>query len=161
MAGARAVLGADFGTSSCALRIVPPDGALDQGWEVNVSKLACGRAAGAFMLANDDVGFFRVFYQDEIGATAENRDDSLAMTAYRWWRWSIGTDEAEEIEGQELSLEASHYAIDGQMFLGNPSEDWSPTTVAELDAHGELNTGITVQGSPGSIVHVHGIVRVQ
>jgi hypothetical protein len=152
--GARAVLGADFGTSSCALRIVPPDTALDQGWDVDLSELAGGKAAGAFMLANDDVGFFRVFYQEEIGATAENWADSLAMPAYRWWRWSIDAEEAEELPGQDLSLEASHYEIDGKTFLGNPSEDWSSTTLVELDAQGELKPGITLQGSPGGIVRV-------
>jgi hypothetical protein len=153
-ASARAVLGADFGTSSCALRVVPPDTALDQGSEVNLSELAGGKAAGAFMLANDDVGFFRVFYQDENGATAETWDDSLAKPAYRWWRWSIGAKEAEEIPGQDLSLEAAHYEIDGKMFLGNPSEDWSSTTLVELDVPGELKPGITVEGSPGGIVRV-------
>jgi hypothetical protein len=153
-AGARSVLGADFGTSSCALRIVPPDTALDQGWEANLSELAGGKAAGAFMLAKDDIGFFRVFYPEEIGATAETWDDSLAKPAYRWWRWSIGAKEAEEIPGQDLSLEASHYEVDGKMFLGNPSEDWSATTIVELDAEGELSPGVTVQGSPGGIVRV-------
>jgi hypothetical protein len=153
-AGARAVLGADFGTSSCALRIVPPGTALDQGWEVNLSELAGGKAAGAFMLATDDVGFFRVFYQEEIGATAETWLDSLAKPAYRWWRWSIGAKEAEEIPGQDLSLEASQYEVDGKIFFGNPSEDWSATTIVELDAEGDLSPGVTVQGSPGGIVRV-------
>jgi hypothetical protein len=51
-------------------------------------------------------------------------------------------------------LEASHYEVDGKMFLGNPSEDWSATTIVELDAEGELSPGVTVQGSPGGIVRV-------
>lgn len=154
-ATARAVLGTEFGTSSCALRILPASGGLDDAWEVDLSELAGGRPAGAFMFANDDVGFFRVFYQDEVGATKENWDDTLAMPAYRWWRWTIGTDQAEEIPGQDLALEASHYEVAGKMFLGNPSEDWSATTLVELDAEGELENGVTVQGSPGGVVRVH------
>lgn len=153
-ASARTVLGAGFGTGSCALRVLPTGGEIDGAWEIDLSELAGGSPAGSFMLASDDVGFFRVFYQNEIGATPENWNDTLAMPAYRWWRWSIGADEAEEIPDQDLTLEASHYEVDGKVFLGNPSEDWSSTTLVELDAEGELENGVTVQGSPGGVVRV-------
>lgn len=153
-AGARSVLDAEFGTGSCALRIVPPDEALDQAWEVDLAALAGGRAAGGFTLASDDVGFFRVYYQDEIGATPENFSDSLALPAYRWWRWDIGADQAEELEGQDLSHEATSYAVGGKTYIGNASVDWSSTTLFELDAIGGLRQGITVPGTPGGVVRV-------
>jgi len=150
----REVLGEDYGTKSCALRIVAPETGFDQGWEVDLSELAGGRPAGEFVPASDDVGFFRVFYNDEVGATAENFQDKQGAPGYRWWRWEIGADEAEEIPNQKLTVEAARYFVDGKTYVGNPSADWSETTIVELDASGALHEGLTVQGTPGGLVRV-------
>ena len=40
-------------------------------WEVDLSQLAGSRPAGEFVLASDRVGFFRAYYADEIGVSAE------------------------------------------------------------------------------------------
>jgi hypothetical protein len=151
---ARSVLGAEYGTRSCALRVVPTGAAFDDGWDVDLAQLAGGRPAGEFILASDDVGFFRAFYNEEVGATAENWQDKQGVPGYRWWRWSIGADEAEEIPGQTLTVEAAHYDVDDKTYVGNPSDDWSRTTIVELDAAGVLREGITVDGTPGGVVRV-------
>jgi hypothetical protein len=152
---ARLVLGSEYGTASCALRVVPPGAAVDEGWEVDLSALAGGRPAGEFILASDRVGFFRAFYNDEVGATAETWQDTLGVPAYRWWRWEIGTEMAEEVPGQELTVEAAHYSVDGKTYIGNPNSDWSATTIVELDPAGEFHEGITVQGTPGGVIRTH------
>jgi hypothetical protein len=152
---ARLVLGSDYGTRSCALRVVPSSAAVDDGWEVDLSKLAGGRPAGEFILASDRVGFFRAFYNEEVGATPETWQDTLGLPAYRWWRWEIGTEVAEEVPGQALTMEAAHYGVDGKTYLGNPSSDWSRTTIVELDPAGALHQGITVQGTPGGVLRAH------
>jgi hypothetical protein len=152
---ARLVLGPEYGTRSCALRVVPSGAAFDEGWDVDLSELAGGRPAGEFILGSDDVGFFRAFYNDEVGVTAENWQDKLGAPGYRWWRWEIGADHAEEIPNQELTVEAAHYTVDGKTYLGNPSSDWSKTTMVELVPSGDLREGITVQGTPGGVVRVH------
>jgi hypothetical protein len=152
---ARRVLGAAYGTRSCALRIVPPGAAFDQGWDVDLSVLAGGRPAGELVLASDQVGLFRAYYAEEIGVTAETWQDHLGTPAYRWWRWPIGAAAAEEIQDQPLTVEAAHYVVDGRTYIGNPSADWSTTAIVELRPDGELRNGITVQGTPGGVVHVH------
>jgi hypothetical protein len=149
---AREVLGEGYGTKSCGVRIVASDSAFDEGWQVDLSALADGRPAGEFVLASDDVGFFRVFYNDEVQANAENWQDKQGVPGYRWWRWEIGTEQAEEIPNQELTVEAGRYFVDGKTYVGNPSADWSATTIVELDAGGELREGLTVQGTPGGVV---------
>jgi hypothetical protein len=149
---ARSLLGDEYGTRSCALRVVPPGAAFDDGWDVDLGQLAGGRPAGEFVLASDDVGFFRAFYNEEVGATAENWQDKQGVPGYRWWRWEIGADEAEEIPGQSLTVEAAHYEVDAKTYVGNPSDDWSSTSIVELDAAGALRDGITVEGTPGGVV---------
>jgi hypothetical protein len=153
-AAARAVLGPEYGTRSCGLRIVPPGVSLDQGWEVDLSQLAGGRPAGEFVLASDRVGFFRAYYADEIGVSAETWQDELGTPAFRWWRWEIGAERAEEQSEQPLSVEAAHYAVAGKVYVGNPTADWSKTTIVELVSTGGLRDGLTVPGTPGGIVKV-------
>jgi hypothetical protein len=152
-AAARAVLGAGYGTRSCGLRVVPPGETFDRGWEVDLSALAGGRPAGEFVLASDSVGYFRAYYADEIGVTAESWQDDSGTPAYRWWRWEIGAPVAEELPGQVLTVEAAHYAVGGHVYVGNPSADWSKTTIVQLSASG-LRSGLVVTGTPGGIVQV-------
>lgn len=152
-AAARGVLGTDYGTGSCALRIVPPGAGFDEGWEVDLAALAGGRPSGAFALAGDDIAFFRAFYADEIGVTPQTWEDSLGTPAYRWWRWHVGESTAEEIAG-DLTLEAATYEVGGRIYVGNPSADWSTTTLVELAPTGAPRTGITVTGTPGGVVEV-------
>lgn len=151
----RHVLGDDYGTRACALRIVPAGTELDEAWEVDLSELADGRPAGEFILASDDVGYFRAFYNDEVGASREDWEDKQGVPGYRWWRWEIGEDHAEEVPDQPLTVEAAHYAVDGKTYVGNPSADWSETTITELRADGELRDGAKVKGTPGGLVRVH------
>jgi hypothetical protein len=152
---ARLVLGPEYGTRSCSIRVVPSGAAFDDGWDVDLSALAGGRPAGEFILASDEVGFFRAFYNDEVGVTAENWQDKLGAPSYRWWRWELGADHAEEVPDQELTVEAAHYTVDGKTYVGNPSSDWSATTIVELDPSGEFREGITVRGTPGGVVRTH------
>jgi hypothetical protein len=151
---ARLVLGSAYGTRSCALRIVPAGAGFDAGWDVDLSALAGGRPAGEFVLGNDNVGFFRAYYNDEVGATAETWLDTQGVPAYRWWRWQVGAATAEEIPDQPLTVEAAHYVVGGKTYVGNPSADWSATTITALDPIGALRAGLTVQGTPGGVVRV-------
>jgi hypothetical protein len=151
---ARSVLGSEYGTRSCGLRIVPSGVIPDEGWEVDLSALAGGRPAGEFVLASDEVGFFRAYYADEIGVTRETWQDSQSVPAFRWWRWEIGAPQAEEIPNQELTVEAAHYVVDGKTYVGNPSADWAATTIIEIDPNGALRDGLTVTGTPGGLVKV-------
>jgi hypothetical protein len=149
---ARSVLGSDYGTRSCGLRIVPSGMIPDEGWEVDLAALAGERPAGEFVLASDEVGFFRAYYDDEIGVTAETWQDSQSMPSFRWWRWEIGAPQAEEIPNQELTVEAAHYVVGGKTYVGNPSADWAETTIVELDPSGALREGLIVLGTPGGLV---------
>jgi hypothetical protein len=151
---ARGVLGSSYGSRACGLRVVPSGVSFDQGWEVDLSALAGGRPAGEFVLASDDVGFFRAYYPEEIGVTAQTWQDEQGTPAYRWWRWEIGAASAEEVPGQALSVEAAHYVVGGKAYVGNPSADWSETTIVELDPSGAMRAGLVVPGTPGGIVQV-------
>lgn len=151
---ARHVLGEEYGSRACALRIVPPEGSLDEAWEVDLSELADGRPAGEFILASDKIGYFRAFYNEDVGATRADWDDKQGVPGYRWWKWEIGAERAEEIPDQPLTVEAAHYPLDGKMYVGNPSADWSKTTAVGLRPDGELREGVRVTGTPGGIVRV-------
>jgi hypothetical protein len=78
----------------------------------------------------------------------------LGTPAFRWWRWEIGAERAEEQSEQPLSVEAAHYAVAGKVYVGNPTADWSKTTIVELVSTGGLRDGLTVPGTPGGIVKV-------
>jgi hypothetical protein len=152
---ARLALGPEYGSRSCALRVVPPGATFDAGWDVDLSALAGGRPAGEFILSGSDVGFFRAFYDEEVGVTRENWQDKQGTPGYRWWRWQIGAPNAEEVPNQPLTVEAADYQVDGKSYVGNPSADWSKTTIVELDPKGALREGLTVTGTPGGIVRAY------
>ncbi|MFZ5893344.1 MAG: hypothetical protein ACOY0T_19950 [Myxococcota bacterium] len=151
---ARLAFGNGYGTASCGLRIAPSSDGPDGAWEVDLSALAGGRPAGEFVLASDDVAFFRAFYDESVGITADNWQDKSGEPGYRWWRWEIGSATAEEIPGQDLTVEAAHYVVDGKTYVGNPSADWAETIITELNKAGELRPGLRVQGTPGGVVRV-------
>jgi hypothetical protein len=45
----------------------------------------------------------------------------LGTPAFRWGRWEIGAERAEEQSEQPLSVEAAHYAVAGKVYVGNPT----------------------------------------
>ena len=151
---ARKILGDAYGARACALRVLPRGAAPDEGWEVDLSELADGRPAGEFILASDELGFFRAFYNEDVEATRETWQDKQGAPSYRWWKWEIGSDRAEELPDQELTVEAAHYVLDGKTYVGNPSANWAETTIVELQADGTLHEGAKLKGTPGGVFRV-------
>lgn len=154
-AATHGVLGAAFGTAPCLLRVVPAGVSFDDGYDLDLSIYTGGRPVGQFLLLSDEVAVFRAFYGDELGATAANWPETKLLPAFRWWRWSVGTEIAEELPGQELSLGGGYvFREPGHTYVTYSAADYSSTTLTELDENGEIVPGVTVQGYPYGIVRV-------
>jgi hypothetical protein len=156
----RSMLGAAAGIDNCSLRIVPPATTFDAGYSVDLDALAGGRPTGSLFLVNDQVAFIRVWHSELVSLLASDKSnwqDVLNEPGFQWWRWSIGSPAAELIPGQTpaASEATGLYRIGDRKFIPRVNEDYSATTLDELDPAGELRP--TLSG-PGNI---WGVARIR
>lgn len=135
---ARAVFGDGFGSKSCGLRVKPEDTSFDDGYDVDLSELVGGRPAGSAFLMDDDHLLLHVWHEELSTATPENwTDEGRWQPSYKWYRWDIGSDAAEELPDQAPSSEGSNWAkIDGRLFTYSANPEYSETTLVELKEDG-------------------------
>ncbi len=156
----RSMLGEGLGVDNCSLRVVPPASTFDAGFSVDLSALAEGRPAGSLFLVNDGVAFIRVWHSElvsPVAADKSNWQDVLNEAGFLWWRWNIGSPSAELIPGQTpaASEATGMYRLGARKFIPRVTEDYSATTLDELDPAGALHP--TLSG-PGNI---WGIARLR
>jgi hypothetical protein len=161
---ARRYLGAGFGTTPCGLRVVPPGVGFDQGFDVDLTSLVGGRAVvGDVAVVSDRMAFLRVWHEEDVteAVTAENFFDIYSTTrGFRWWRWEIGTDAAQEIPGQTPHGGfANKLEVDGRTFVVDTSlvpEDGGrgPAPLIELLPSGELGRGLTARGQVRQVIRL-------
>jgi hypothetical protein len=149
----RSMLGEDRGVDGCSLRVVPPDQSFDQGYRVDLGALAGGRPAGSLFLVDDDTAFIRVWHAELVSPLAEDKsnwEDVLGEPGFLWWRWRIGDESATLIPDQSpaASEATGLFSIDGRKFVPRVNEDYTETTLDELDPAGSLRPALT---GPGNI----------
>lgn len=151
-AAVRKVFGAGFGSASCGLRVVPAGLGFDQGYDLDLTTLVGGRPAGSMRLISDDVALLHVWNEELVAATPETWPDTRFEPGYTWYRWQLGSDSAEELPDQTPSVEGSEFrVVDGKVLSFANNEEYSETTLLELDAEGYQHPGLVV---PGWIVNM-------
>jgi hypothetical protein len=152
----RMVFGEGFGVGSCSLRVVPPGMAFEQGYDVDLGALAGGRPAGDFTLINDQIGFLRVWHPELVGSQAGDWSSVQGAAGFRWWRWSIGSAQAQEIQEQDSAANTVQLRrVDDKVYALRYTTDFAATTLQEFGADGSLRDGLS---GPGGI---YGVIRVR
>jgi hypothetical protein len=156
----RSMLGGSLGPDSCGLRVVPPQAAFDAGYDLDLSGLVGGRPAGTMFMVTDDVAFIRAWHSEivsPLSADKSNWQDVINEAGFLWWRWQVGTPAATRVEEQApgASEITGLYAVDGRKFLPRTAEDYSSTTLDEVDPIGQLHPTLT---GPGNI---WGVIRMR
>ncbi|HVW24965.1 MAG TPA: hypothetical protein VHC69_06315 [Polyangiaceae bacterium] len=156
-ANIRWALGSSHGVDPCALRIVPPDSSFDQGFDVDLQSLAGGRPAGGLEMLNDDTAFIRVWHSelvDPLAPDLSNWEDVTGENGFLWWKWSLGSTQAERIPDQSPGNYTLTIAVDGRRFESHWSDDFSSTTLEELDPEGVIRPALSGKGQIFEIIRV-------
>ncbi len=93
----RAMVGADRGVASCALRIVPPKTSFDAGTKSIFRRSPRAVRPGTLFLVGDDVAFIRVWHEelaDKLADDKSNFEDVINEAGFKWWRWDVGAETA-------------------------------------------------------------------
>ena len=153
----RLVFGAGFGAASCSLRIVPEGEEFDQGFDVDLAALVGGRPAGDVTLVSDDTAFIRVWHTESASEpTPANWDAMRGEAGFRWWRWRIGSEAADEIVDQDSAANTVQLrTVDGKVFALRYTPNFSSTTLEELRPDGSIIPGLTGQGG------IYGVIRMR
>ncbi len=143
-----AVFGAGHGARSCALRVKPGAVSFDEDYLVDLTNVTGGRPAGSAFLMNDDEMLLHVWDAELSAATPENWvDDGRWQPSYQWYRWTIGSDDAEPLPKQEPSSEGGNWAkLDGRLFSYAANSEYSETTLVELKGDGTSARRLKVPG---------------
>lgn len=141
------IFGEGFGSTSCALRIRPGENALDAEYSVDLSELVGGLPAGGMVLVDDETALLHVWDNSLQEATPEDWEDKRWEPGYYWYRWEIGSDEAERLPDQEPSTEGSSFIrVDGKFASLEPNTEYTETTVRELRPDGTFKSGLKIPG---------------
>jgi hypothetical protein len=152
--------GSEYGSRSCGLRVLNPDGRFDPDFQLDPSSLVGGRPAGTVTMVSDDTAFIDVFHPElfDKPLTAENADAANSAAAYRFWIWHPGEAEAVDsvVQSPRTSSSLWQYVIDGRVFAQDHDVDYSHWSLLELHPDGSVSTGLSGAGYATS-----GLVRVR
>lgn len=146
-AAVRGVFGAGFGSSSCALRIVPAGAAFDAGWSVDLSALVGGKPAGGLRVVEDGSALIHVWDASLVAATPDTWADDRFAPGYKWYRWQVGDAAATELPNQTGSTEGGEWrGLDGKTVTYNPNAEYTETTLLSLGTDGQLTSHLVIPG---------------
>lgn len=138
------------GPVPCIAR-VKPDLAVDSNWTMDLSTWTEGRPVHVFRYVADGQAIGTVLHVDEVEGDFESGyDEALVLeldSHWRLWHFDLDAETARPIEGIGPTGSGFSMAeLDGRNFLFVPNEDWSETTIYEVDAQGTAEAHFTVQG---------------
>lgn len=153
----RSVLGDERGAQSCGLRIVPPGSSFDQGYELDLSAIAGGRPAGDLVVLDDETAFLHVWHEElvsPLAADGSNWEDVIGENGFLWYKWPLGASTAERIPEQTPGNFTVLVGVEDRKFVAHFSDDFSSTTLEELDASGAITPALSGAGQIFEVVRV-------
>lgn len=146
-AAVRGVFGAGFGSSPCALRIVPAGASFDAGWNVDLASLVGGKPAGGLHVTGNGDALVHVWDSSLVQATPTSWADDRFAPGYKWYRWHVGDTTATELPGQTGSTEGGEWrSLDGMTVTYNPNGEYTETTLMSLADDGSLKQHLVIPG---------------
>lgn len=152
----RKVFGEKLGAASCGFRMAKGETELDQDFALDLSELTDGNPTGSMQILNDDTALLHVWQPDLIDAKKETWEDQRFEPGYLWYRWQIGDDKAEPLPDQEPSTEGGEWtALDGHTVNYVANEEYSETTLYQLEEDGRRRKLLTVPGWTAYMIRAH------
>ncbi|HTU57331.1 MAG TPA: hypothetical protein VMF89_02840, partial [Polyangiales bacterium] len=152
----RDVFGEDYGAKSCGFRMAKDQTELDPDYALDLSELTGGKPTGSMQIFDDGTALLHVWQADLVEATKENWVDKRFEPGYLWYRWEIDSDSAEPLPDQEPSGEGGDWSVlDGRNVNYVANEEYSETTLFELQADGSRRELLTVPGWTAHILRAH------
>lgn len=140
------------GPAPCVARVTK-DGELDADFETDLSPLTGGRHVMNFRYVRDGWGFADVLHHELLDADFEAEMDPTVLdqiwegNAFALWRIDIENGTAEPYEDVGATgMGWRTQTVDGHTYLFMPSPDWTSSTAYELDADGDAEKLLEVQG---------------
>jgi hypothetical protein len=127
----------DVGPAPCVRRI-GAGATLDTTWAPDLTTWTDGRHTGVFRYLADGKALGTVLHHDEVEAdfTMGYDEDVANELSLHWklWLFDLATETARPVEGVGATGGGFQWArLDGRTFVFIPNEDWSATTVFEID----------------------------
>lgn len=138
------------GAETC-IRRLNNKGRLDKDWTPDLREWTEGRPVQVLRYLSDGKALGTVLHLDEVeGDFNSGYDEELAAeldSHWRLWLFDLKQERAQPIRGiGATSPGFSMDIVDGRTFVFVPNDDWSETTVYELDLEGEATKHFSVDG---------------
>jgi hypothetical protein len=130
---------------------VRKDSTLDAAWTPNLSEWTGGRPVHVLRYVGAGKALATVLPVDEVsGDFSAGYDEELALELDSHWRlWQLDLSEETARPIDEIEAIGSGFSmaqIDGRTFVFVPNQDWTVTTVFELEADGHARERFSVPG---------------
>jgi hypothetical protein len=144
-------------TEPCALRILAHEDRFDADYLLELGELGQGAIVGEPVPGGDDSVLLRVFDEGLASVAAGALSWELTgQAAWRWLRWNVETDDVTQIDELEPSTsDVLWFEVDGRVYGTQTTEDYSETTLYELNAPGGPKRALTAPG------FLHGAARIR
>jgi hypothetical protein len=138
------------GPDTC-IRRLNSEARLDEDWTPDLREWTQGRPVQVFRYLRDGKALGTVLHVDEVeGDFDSGFDEDLATeldSHWRLWLFDLEAETAQPVRGiGATSAGFSMDNVDNRTFVFVPNEDWSATTIYELDLDGEATARFTVRG---------------
>jgi hypothetical protein len=141
------VLGQQYGSESCLLRVRKGERRFDPTFYVKLPDLVGGRVAGDLAGTAGTEGFMRVLDETTFPIPAQATvSEVTGAAAWRWWRLDLDRLEARPLDLAPSAAGATELAIDGATFTSVSAADFSQTTLIEMTAPGGPRPSLTLRG---------------
>jgi hypothetical protein len=146
------------GPETC-IRRLNGESRLDEEWTPDLRTWTGGRPVQVFRYLKDGKALGSVLHVDEVeGDFAAGYDPDLAEelgSHWRLWLFDLEQETAQPIRGiGATSSGFSMDSVDDRTFVFVPTEDYSETTVYELDLAGEATARFTVEGLVSRLIRL-------
>jgi hypothetical protein len=143
-------------TEPCALRVRAGERVFDSAYLLRLEDITGVPISGEPIPAGGDTVFLRVLDEElaeiESGAASWN---ITGQAAWRWWRWDISSGTAGDAGLEPSTADVLWFEVEGRVFGTETKEDYSDTTLIELNAEGGPRRALTAPG------FLHGVARVR
>jgi hypothetical protein len=146
------------GPATC-IRRLNSESRLHTDWAPDLRDWTAGRPVQVFRYLKDGKALGTVLHVDEVeGDFAAGYDPDLAEelgSHWRLWLFDLEQETAQPIQGiGATSSSFSMDSVDDRTFVFVPKEDYSETTVYELDLQGEATARFTVEGLVSRLIRL-------
>lgn len=144
-------------TEPCALRVLAQEDRFDSDYLLELGELGHGAIVGEPVPGGDESVLLRVFDEDLARVAPGALSWELTgEAAWRWLRWNVETNDVASIDELEPSTsDVLWFEVDGRVYGTETTEDYSETTLYELNAPGGPKRALTVPG------FLHGAARIR